>query len=168
MTPKITRSAPNLMKKCHMKIRHIRFVISDRGSSSVNNSEKVHQSRVRCQSHRYTNSNKKGEGTSFFSTRKTPKNNSPNKTPLTTKKLTNDTLTQTRIWFASGQPGLSRKHLYHFLHLTLLEITLEQLPQLESIRKASLQHRSGPPFSVYILKSAKPMLKWDKTLDWLL
>jgi hypothetical protein len=50
--------------------------------------------------------------------------------------------------------------LENFLDLTLLEITQAQLPQLESIRKASLQHRSGPPFSA--------MLKRDKTLGWLL
>jgi hypothetical protein len=71
----------------------------------------------------------------------------PKETPLTPKKkkLTNDTSTQ--LWFPSGQLGLSRKHLYHFLDLTLLEIMQAQLSQLELIRKGSLQHRLGPPFT---------------------
>jgi hypothetical protein len=144
---------PNLMKKCHMKIRHIQFVISDRGSSSINNSEKspsVSSTTSNPSGTQIPTGEEKKQVNKFLQYYKNAKNQCPKKTPLTPKKkLTNNTSAQ--LWFASGQLGLSRKHLYHFLDLTLLEITLAQLPQLDSIRKASLQHRSGPPFSAYIL-----------------
>ena len=151
--------APNLLvmknKVCNMKIHHVRFLISDRGSSSGNNSEKsplvsstTSNIRKIHPEHKFRQEGRRNKWRSFFSTRKTPKINAQRKHHWHQRRKNSQIIHQ----HSSGSLLVISACLY-FLDLTLLEITQAQLPQLESIRKGSLQLRLGPPFtsSAYIL-----------------